>query len=157
MPRLCSICNSCSKSTVSLPHSTTSVSGSSRSRGRLPVAISVGASPCNTRAERGVRSVVSSTTRSGLLPGAKRGSSNSRGSSCNTVPIPTITASHSARNVCTLWWSSPHESRTGLRFASAIFPSSDAAQFTTTCGRSTGDAAGREVIGNAYLRVNVYS
>src|SRR2546427_1630491 len=101
------------------------------------VTIKVGASRFSTCAPSGVRPSLSSTTRSGLRPAAYSGFTVSFGSSARIVPTPTSTASQVARS----WWTRRRSSssliRVCFRVGSAIFPSTDIAKFTSTCGGAT--------------------
>ena len=91
-------------------------------------------------ARSGTRSVESSTTRKGDAPGTMR--TVSWGSSWSTVPTPTSTASHAARNACDARRSASPLIHRASPVAVAIRPSSVWANFRMTNGLSGGTARG---------------
>jgi hypothetical protein len=100
------------------------------------MAITVGAALSRTRADAGVRALLSTTIRSGW-----RVTSASRTASCGSsacwVPEPTITAPHSARSRCPSARASAEVIHLLDPSAAAIRPSSEAAHFQTMKGRSS--------------------
>ena len=100
-----------------------------------PVRISVGISRAvvTSLPPRGVRSCVSNTTRMGLSPGTWR--TLRRGSSASTVPMPTATASCSARSSWTFARASSPVTQRDAPVRVAMRPSSDRPSLMPTYGR----------------------
>src|SRR5579864_4236218 len=101
--------------------------------------ISTSPGTVNKRASGGVRSVLSSTTRSGWRrPGPSAASASltsSRGSSASTVPTPVSTAELRARHCCTSSRAAAPEIQRLAPLPSAVRPSRLMASFTRTHGR----------------------
>ena len=99
-----------------------------------------------SRAERtrfessGSRADVSKTTRSGGTLGGATPRTVSRGSSTSAVPMPTATASLSARSLWTSARAASPVSHPGRRVASVRAPSSERASLRRTKGRSLASA-----------------